>query len=402
MKSYISFWPETAPLPDFPRSISILGATGSIGDSALKVIRKHPERFTVTALAGGRNGTKLAQLCAEFRPKYAAVLNDTALKDFSANLPTGYTPKILVGPKAYVELARIEEIDLVLSSIVGAAGFEPTLAAAQAGKMIGLANKESLVLGGHIIRDACHASGATILPVDSEHNALFQGLMGHSKNCEQELKRLILTASGGPFYGKDRTFLETVTREQALNHPNWDMGAKISIDSATLMNKGLELIEACHLYGVPPSDVDVVVHPQSIIHSLVEYVDGSQLAHIGTPDMQIPIAHCLCFPHRVTVDVPQLNLAQVGSLTFNEPDLEAFPCLRLAREAFDASPSHPIVLNAANEIAVAAFLEGKIQFLDIPSLIESALGRHKSVDVSTPDAVLALDHVIRKEAHASL
>lgn len=402
MKSYISPWPESAALPSFPRSIAILGATGSIGDSALKVIAKHPELFTVTALAGGRNGSKLAELCSRFRPAYVAVLNDAARKDLQANLPSDYTPEIMVGPGAYVTLASLEEIDLVLSSIVGAAGFNPTLAAAKAGKMIGLANKESLVLGGHIIRDACHESGATILPVDSEHNALFQGLIGHASNVDQELKRLILTASGGPFRGKEKAFLESVTRDQALAHPNWDMGAKISIDSATLMNKGLELIEACHLYGLPPTDVDVVVHPQSIIHSLVEYIDGSQLAHLGTPDMQIPIAHCLCFPERVAVDVPQLNLAQVGSLTFEEPDLDAFPCLRLAREAYAAGPSHPIVLNAVNEIAVAAFLEEKIRFLDIPAMIEAALGKHAPVDVSTSEAVLALDDRSRKEAESAL
>jgi len=387
-------------LPPFPRSISILGATGSIGASALKVIKKHPDLFTITALAGGRNAKRLAQLCGTFQPPYVAVLDEQTKKDFIAHLPCGYKPEILTGPEAYVTLATLDEVDTVLSSIVGAAGFEPTLAAARAGKMIGLANKESLVLGGHIIRQACHESGATILPVDSEHNALFQGLMGHGS--DDELKRLILTASGGPFRGKSRTFLETVTREQALNHPNWDMGAKISIDSATLMNKGLELIEACHLYGVPASKVDVVVHPQSIVHSLVEYVDGSQLAHMGTPDMQIPIAHCLCFPNRVEVDVPQLNLAQVGNLTFEEPDLEAFPCLRLAREAFDAGPSHLIVLNAVNEIAVAAFLDKKIRFLDIPAMIESALDRHTATNVSTSEAVLDLDRMVRKETEVGL
>jgi len=401
LKTYISPWPESAPLPPFPRSISILGATGSIGASALKVIRKHPDLFKVTALAGGRNAKRLAQLCTTFQPPFVAVLDEQTRKDFIAYLPCGYKPEILTGPQAYVTLATLDEVDTVLSSIVGAAGFEPTLAAAKAGKMIGLANKESLVLGGHIIRQACHESGATILPVDSEHNALFQGLMGHGKN-DDELKRLILTASGGPFRGKDRAFLETVTREQALNHPNWDMGAKISIDSATLMNKGLEVIEACHLYGLPVSDVDVVVHPQSIIHSLVEYIDGSQLAHLGMPDMQVPIAHCLCFPNRVEVEVPQLNLAQVGNLTFEEPDLEAFPCLRLAREAYDAGPSHPIVLNAVNEIAVAAFLDEKIRFLDIPAMIESALDRHVSVDVSTPEAVLELDRIARDDAEKSL
>ncbi len=400
MKTYISPWPEMAPMPEFPRTISILGVTGSIGDSALKVIRKHPDLFTIVALAGGRNAQLLAKICIEFRPKYVGVLNDKVKKDFLNDLPSDYKPEVLIGPKGYEQLASLDEADLILSSIVGAAGFGPTLAAAKAGKMIGLANKESLVLGGHIIRKACHKSGATILPVDSEHNALFQGLAGHGK--DEELKRLILTASGGPFCGKDKNFLRTVTRDQALAHPNWDMGAKISIDSATLMNKGLEVIEACHLYGLPVDMVDVVVHPQSIIHSLVEYVDGSQLAHLGTPDMQVPIAHCLCYPRRVEVDVPQLNLAQIGNLTFEEPDLEAFPCLRLAREAYDAGQSHPIVLNAVNEIAVAAFLEEKIQYLDIPALIEAGLDRHTPVDVSTPEAVLELDREVRAETKAHI
>lgn len=402
MKSYISPWPETATLPDFPRSVTILGATGSIGTSALKVIKKHPDLFTVKGLAGGRNAKRLAQLCITFRPEYVGVLDEEVKKAFVAYLPCGYTPEIFVGPEGYVAMAEMEGVDYLLSSIVGAAGFEPTLAAARAGKMIGLANKESLVLGGHIIREACHASGATILPVDSEHNALFQGLMGHGDANGDELKRLILTASGGPFRGRDRTFLETVTRDQALDHPNWDMGAKISIDSATLMNKGLEVIEACHLYGLPVELVDVVVHPQSIIHSLVEYVDGSQLAHLGIPDMQVPIAHCLCYPRRVEVDVPQLNLAEVGSLTFEEPDLEAFPCLRLAREAYAAGQSHPIVLNAVNEVAVAAFLEERIRYLDIPAMIESALDRHSPVDVTTPEAVLELDRLAREKAEAEL
>jgi len=400
MKTYISPWPASVDCPPFPRRLTILGATGSIGDSALKVVAKHPERFTITALAGGRNGRKLAELCARFRPAYAAVLDETARKEFLDHLPDGCAPELLVGPDAYVRLAAMDEADLVLSSIVGAAGFEPTLAAAEAGKMIGLANKESLVLGGHLIRAACKASGAVVLPVDSEHNALFQGLAGHGS--DDELKRLILTASGGPFRGKDQAFLENVTRDQALAHPNWDMGAKISIDSATLMNKGLELIEACHLYGLPPDMVDVVVHPQSIVHSLVEYVDGSQLAHMGTPDMQVPIAHCLCFPERVAVDVPQLHLAKVGTLTFEEPDRDAFPCLRLAREAYDAGPSHPIVLNAVNEIAVDAFLKKRIGFTDIPAMIEAGLDRHVPVDVSTPEAILALDGEVRRETEARL
>ena len=317
MKTYISPWPETAALPDFPRSIAILGATGSIGTSALKVIARHPDLFTVAALAGGRNARRLAELCTTFQPKYAAVLDEQTKKDFITHLPCGYKPEILVGPEGYAELAAMDGVDLVPVRHRGCGGLHADpWPAARAGKMIGLANKESLVLGGHIIRAACHASGATVLPVDSEHNALFQGLMGHDNGRDHEIDRLILTASGGPFRGRDRAFLETVTRDQALAHPNWDMGAKISIDSATLMNKGLEVIEACHLYGLPVNQVDVVVHPQSIIHSLVEYCDGSQLAHLGIPDMQIPIAHCLCFPRRVDVDVPRLNLAETGT-----PDL---------------------------------------------------------------------------------
>jgi 1-deoxy-D-xylulose-5-phosphate reductoisomerase len=400
VKTYISPWPAAASLPDFPRSVAILGATGSIGASALKVMAKHRDLFTVTALAGGRNGTRLAELCAAFRPPLAAVLDDAARRDFLANLPAGYSPTLLVGPEAYTELAAMDGIDIVLSSIVGAAGFEPTLAAARAGKMIGLANKESLVLGGHIIRAACHESGAVVLPVDSEHNALFQGLQGHGR--DEEISRLILTASGGPFRGRSAQSLAGVTRAQALAHPNWSMGAKISIDSATLMNKGLEVIEACHLYGLPVSTVHVVVHPQSIIHSLVEYVDGSQLAHLGTPDMQVPIAHCLCFPRRVEVDVPRLNLADTGSLTFEEPDLDAFPCLRLAREAFDAGPSHPVVLNAANEVAVEAFLDERIGFTDIAATIAAALDRHTATDVSTPETVLDLDRAVRDKIRQSI
>jgi len=401
VKSYISAWPKSALLPNFPRSLAILGSTGSIGVSALKVVAKHPELFTVTALAGGRNAARLAEQCARFRPRYAAVLDDAVRTEFLALLPEGYRPEVLTGPEGYAALAALPEADLILSAIVGAAGFAPTLAGARAGKMIGLANKESLVLGGHVIRTACRESGAVILPVDSEHNALFQGLCGHG-DADEEISRLILTASGGPFRGRDRAFLSTVTKAQALAHPNWSMGAKISVDSATLMNKGLEIIEACHLYGLPVSRVDAVVHPQSIVHSLVEFVDGSQLAHLGTPDMQVPIAHCLCFPRRVTVDVKPLNLAAVGTLTFEPPDPDAFPCLRLAREAFDAGPSHAIALNAANEVAVAAFLEERIGYLDIPAVIEAALDRHVPVDVSTPEAILELDGAVRAEVLAAL
>ncbi|WP_018123509.1 1-deoxy-D-xylulose-5-phosphate reductoisomerase [Desulfovibrio oxyclinae] len=395
MHTYISQWPSDAQLPATPRKLCILGSTGSIGVSALDVVRKHPDRFDVKVLAGATNAAKLAEQAAEFRPPFLAVIDAPTADELKKMLPSGYEPQILSGPEAYRELAALSEVDLVLSTIVGAAGFRPTLEAARAGKMIALANKESLVLGGHIIRQACRESGALILPVDSEHNALFQGLLGHGDS--REISRLILTASGGPFRGKSRAELEKVTLAQALDHPNWDMGAKITIDSSTLMNKGLEVIEACHLYGLPAEQVDVVVHPQSIVHSLVEYVDGSQLAHMGLPDMRVPIAHCLCFPDRVPLELPSLNLADVGSLDFEKPDFDAFPCLKLAFDAFAAGESHPIVLNAANEVAVSLFLNERISYLDIPSLIERSLEAHEPVDVSTPEAALGLDEEIRKK-----
>ncbi len=394
MKTYISPWPETAALPDFPRSVSILGSTGSIGTSALNVIDQHPGMFKVAALAGGRNAARLAQQADKYKPGYLALLTDKAAAELKAALPSGYSPKILVGPEAYVALAVLPEADLILSSIVGAAGFEPTLAAAKAGKVIALANKESLVLGGNLIRKACHESGAVILPVDSEHNALFQGLAGHG----DEVKQLILTASGGPFRGRDRSFLESVTLKQALDHPNWSMGPKITIDSSTLMNKGLEVIEAFHLYGLGVDKIDVVVHPQSIVHSLVEYVDGSQLGHLGVPNMQIPIAYCMCFPRRVPLELKPLKLSEVGTLTFEKPDLDAFPCLRLAMEAYAAGPSHPIVLNAVNEIAVELFLNEKIKYLDIPGMIEKALENHSPMTVDTLESILELDVAARAEA----
>ncbi|MDP2847324.1 MAG: 1-deoxy-D-xylulose-5-phosphate reductoisomerase [Humidesulfovibrio sp.] len=379
MKSYISTWPPLAPAQPFPRRLAILGSTGSIGVSALRVVAGHPELFQVVALAGGRNAKRLAEQATKFRPALLAVLDETAARELRDLLPTGYAPEILVGPAAFEAIAAGPDSDLVLSAIVGAAGFLPTLAAANAGKRIALANKESLVLGGLLIRKACRESGALILPVDSEHNALFQALCGHADADGKELSKLILTASGGPFRGRDAAFLASVTPAQALNHPNWSMGAKISVDSASLMNKGLEVIEACHLYGLPVTQVDVLVHPQSIVHSLVEYIDGSQLAHLGVPDMRIPIAHCLCFPHRVELNMPRLDLAQVGGLTFERADEGLFPCLRLAKEAYAASPSHPAVLNAANEVAVELFLGGSIGFMDIPRLIESELARHTAL-----------------------
>jgi 1-deoxy-D-xylulose-5-phosphate reductoisomerase len=392
MKTYISIWPLAAPELPFPRRLAILGSTGSIGVNALRVVAGHPDLFHVAALAGGKNAKRLAEQAAQFRPAVLAVLDDATALELRGLLPADYKPEILVGPSAYETVATLPEADLILSAIVGAAGFLPTLAAAKAGKRIALANKESLVLGGLLIRQACQKSGAVILPVDSEHNALFQALCGHADNGGGELYKLILTASGGPFRGRDAAFLEAVTPAQALNHPNWTMGAKISVDSASLMNKGLEIIEACHLYGLPVEQVDVLVHPQSIVHSLAEFVDGSQLAHLGVPDMRIPIAHCLCFPRRVALDMPRLDLAQVGGLTFERADEGLFPCLRLAKEAYAASPSHPAVLNAANEAAVELFLNGQIGFMDIPRLIAAELARHAALpETADATALLAVD-----------
>lgn len=400
MKTYISTWPLAAPELPFPRRLAILGSTGSIGVNALRVVAGHPELFHVAALAGGKNAKRLAEQAARFRPAVLAVLDETTARELRGLLPAGYAPEILIGPSAYETVATLPGADLILSAIVGAAGFLPTLAAAKAGKHIALANKESLVLGGLLIRQACQKSGAVILPVDSEHNALFQALCGHADNGGGELRKLILTASGGPFRGRDAAFLAAVTPAQALNHPNWTMGAKISVDSASLMNKGLEIIEACHLYGLPVEQVDVLVHPQSIVHSLAEYVDGSQLAHLGVPDMRIPIAHCLCFPRRVELDMPRLDLAQVGGLTFERADEELFPCLRLAKEAYAASPSHPAVLNAANEAAVELFLNGQIGFMDIPRLIAAELTRHSALpETADAAALLAVDAETRLRVH---
>ena len=398
MPQYISRLPTPEDAAPFPRRLVLLGATGSIGTSALKVVAAHPERFEVLALAGGRNAALLAEQAKEFRPACLAVLDAATARQLKERLPDGYEPEILVGPEAYVALAALPEADLVLSAIVGAAGLAPTYAAVKAGKTVALANKESLVLAGHLIREACAETGAVILPVDSEHNALFQALSGENP---RHVRRLILTASGGPFRGKDREYLKTVSLAQALNHPNWSMGAKITIDSSTLMNKGLEVIEACHLYGVAVSDVATVVHPQSIVHSLVEFADGSLLAHLGPPDMMIAIAYCLAYPERVALPLAPLDLAAIGRLTFEEPDLAAFPCLRLAREAYGAGRSHPTVLNAANEVAVELFLKERIPFLRIPEIIEDALAAHDGCAADSLEDILALDADSRRRARAA-
>ncbi|MFW5734583.1 MAG: 1-deoxy-D-xylulose-5-phosphate reductoisomerase [Oceanidesulfovibrio sp.] len=403
---YISALPKPHALPSFPRRLSVIGSTGSIGTSALAVAAEHPDSFEIVALAGGRNITVLAEQAARFRPDYLCVLDEEFASRLAALLPAGYSPAILSGPEGYATLAALDEADVVLSSVVGAAGLHPTLAAVRAGKIVALANKEALVLAGELIRETCRESGAVILPVDSEHNALFQALAGHA---DHRLRRIILTASGGPFRGKDAAFLENVTPRQALAHPTWSMGAKISIDSATLMNKGLEVIEAYQLYGMEPGRIEVVVHPQSIVHSLVEYEDGSMLAHLGPPNMRIPIAYCLGWPERLALELTPLDLTKAGALTFEEPDLTTFPCLRLAFDALDpetGSQAARIALNAANEEAVSLFLDEAISFGAIPRLCEKAMHAVVAVPGSTLDlpAILDIDtktrHKVREWAAA--
>lgn len=389
MIRYISRMPDRAWEDATPRAVALLGSTGSIGTSALKVIEAHPGLFRVAALAGARNVRLLAEQAVRHRPQHLGVLDEAGAAQLRGLLPAGYAPEIHVGPEGYAALAALPDASTVLSAQVGAAGLRATVAAARGGKVICLANKESLVLAGALIRQICTETGAVVLPVDSEHNAVFQALRVHDTlqdgaRTPDAVRRIILTASGGPFRGRDRAFLSTVTREQALNHPNWSMGAKITIDSATLMNKGLEVIEAYHLYGVAPDDIEVVVHPQSIVHSLVEYADGSQIAHLGTPDMRIAIAYCMAWPRCVDTGVAPLDLVRAGSLTFEAPDLSSFPCLALARRVLASEARAPggaglpVVLNAANEAAVDLFLHGRIGFMDIPALIERALDDHEA------------------------
>ena len=397
---YISALPGRAWQEQRPRTLSILGSTGTIGRSALEVLRLQEGRFHLTALAGARNIPLLAKQAAEFRPEHLGVLEESSIAELRSLLPVGYAPSIVAGQQGFETLATLTGVSTVLSAQVGAAGLRATFAAVRAGKVIALANKESLVLAGDLIRAACSESGACILPVDSEHNAIFQCLAGSfagsSAPWDADVSRLILTASGGPFFGQNRDALQTVGPDQALAHPNWIMGAKITIDSATLMNKGLEIIEARHLYGLPLSAIEVLVHKESIIHSLVEYTDGSQLAQLGQPDMRVPIAYCLGWPDRLQTDVPRLDLAALGSLSFARPDEQTFPCLDLARQAQEAGRGCPVVLNAANEEAVAAFLDRRIGFYGIADVVAEALEAHtQTSEPASVDEILALDQETR-------
>jgi 1-deoxy-D-xylulose-5-phosphate reductoisomerase len=395
---YISALPSLAWSEARVRRVVLLGSTGSIGRSALDVIARYPERFQVTALAGGRNAALLAEQAVRWRPEALAVQDEASARELRELLPARARPEILIGQEGYVALASLPEADTVLSALVGAAGLRSTLAAVNAGKVACVANKESLVLAGRLIRRECARTGAVILPVDSEHNAVFQAMLGRPAL----IKRIVLTASGGPFRGWKRDRLTTVTAAQALKHPNWSMGAKITIDSATLMNKGLEVLEAHALYDLPSERIGVVVHPQSIVHALVEMEDGSSLAQMGAPDMRIPIAQCLNWPHCADVGAPAMDLAALGSLTFEEPDVQSFPCLELARRALREGGDQAVALNAANEEAVSAFLSGTTGFMDIPALIERAMDACSGDEPEHLDAVLQRDAATRRMVRAWL
>ena len=359
------------------KQITILGATGSIGISTLDVIDRHSRAYNIFALTGNKKIPLLAEQCAKFNPKYAVVMDAEAAGELVNLLTQNHvSTEVLVGTDALASVSSHEDVDIVMAAIVGSAGLIPTLAAANAGKKVLLANKESLVMAGNLLMQAVDKSGATLLPIDSEHNAIFQCLPRDIKNLSKGgVSKLLLSASGGPFRGWSLGEMDEVTREQACAHPNWSMGKKISVDSATLMNKGLELIEACWLFDVTYDQIDIVVHPQSIIHSLVQYVDGSVLAQMGNPDMRTPIAHALAWPKRINSGVSDLNLAEIAKLDFEEPDLVNFPCLGLAYEAARVGLDAPVVLNASNEVAVQAFLDGRIGFTQIAEVVADTMAR---------------------------
>lgn len=387
------------------QQITVLGATGSIGLSTLDVIARHPDDYQVFALSGFSRLAELQRLCLRHRPRFAVVPTPVAAADLQAALSTaGLSTEVLVGEAGLCAVAAHPEVAAVMAAIVGAAGLKPTLAAVEAGKRVLLANKEALVMSGALFMQAVQASGAVLLPIDSEHNAIFQCMPGdYARGLGQVgVRRILLTASGGPFREWPLERIASATVQQACNHPNWSMGRKISVDSASMMNKGLELIEACWLFDAHPAQVEVVVHPQSVIHSLVDYVDGSVLAQMGNPDMRTPIAHALAWPRRIDSGVAPLDLFAIGRLDFQAPDEQRFPCLRLARQAAEAGGTVPALLNAANEVAVAAFLDERIRFDEIACMIDAVLQQLPGSTVGALDTVLAADAAARQAAHGWL
>lgn len=387
---------DIAPVPE-ARRVTILGSTGSVGCSTVDLIERHPDRFEVVALSAGNNVALLAEQARKLRPHLAVIADESRYADLKESL-VGTGIRLAAGRAGLVEAADLAS-DWVMAAIVGAAGLESTLAAARRGAIVALANKESLVCAGPLVTAEVAKSGARLIPVDSEHSAIYQVFDFERAN---QVERIILTASGGPFRTFTRQQMAGVTPEQAVAHPNWDMGAKISVDSATMMNKGLEIIEAHYLFDLPGERIDVLVHPQSVIHSCVAYVDGSVLAQMGSPDMRTPIAYALAWPQRMAAPVERLDLARLGKLTFEAPDFGRFPALRLAREALKAASAAPTILNAANEIAVAAFLQRRIRFLDIAAVVEASLGRVPNRPIATIADVLEIDSFARNIAGAEV
>ncbi len=377
------------------KKIAILGSTGSIGISTLKVVQKLKPDFQVVGLTANRNVRELARQITIFKPKMAALMDESLFEDLK-KLVKGTSTKLFTGTEGVVTVAGESGADMVLSAIVGAAGLKPTLTAIQKGKDIALANKETMVMAGEVVTKAAKKSGSKILPVDSEHCAVFQCLVG--LNHSDEIHKILLTASGGPFRRLNRKHFGKITLKQALNHPTWRMGPKITIDSATLMNKGLEVIEAHYLFGAPYQKIDIVIHPESIIHSMVEYVDGSVLAQLGTTDMQIPIQYALTYPARANSPVTRLDLTQTGALHFEKPDRKKFPCVDLAYAAGEKGGTFPAVLNAANEVAVGRFLQGEIAFNSIPKIIDKTLRKYRPLTNGTLDGILWADRWARLEA----
>ena len=383
--------------------LTILGSTGSIGESTLDVVSRHPEKFRVFALAGHRQVDKLAAQCKQFRPEYAVVGDAGHAAELEKKLKQeGINTQVLYGSQALIDVASADEVSGVMCAIVGAAGLPSALAAAQKGKTIYLANKETLVVSGALFMETARQNGAAVLPIDSEHNAIFQVLPRDytGRLNEHGINSIILTASGGPFLNTDLSTFDSITPEQAVKHPNWSMGRKISVDSASMMNKGLELIEAHWLFNCPPEKLEVVIHPQSVIHSMVRYRDGSVLAQLGNPDMRTPIAYCLGLPERIDSGVGELDFGALSALTFQKPDFDRFPCLKLAYQAMNAGGAAPCVLNAANEVAVAAFLDKRIKFTDIAKVIAHCLAQDFSDGRHDIEGLLAQDAQTRRQAEA--
>jgi 1-deoxy-D-xylulose-5-phosphate reductoisomerase len=379
------------------KRLSVLGSTGSIGVQTLQIVERFRDRFEVVALGAGRNIALMKEQIVRFRPRVVSVLSEEIAETLSRQVSEPV--EILHGVEGLIRVATLDEATLVVSAVVGAIGLVPTLSAIKAGKTIALANKESLVMGGKIVMEEAHKRGVAILPIDSEHSAIFQSMVGHQK---KDLSRIILTASGGPFlhYPVDR--LRDAPPEEALKHPRWDMGKKVTIDSATLMNKGLEIIEAHWLFDVPIEKIDVHVHPQSIVHSMVEYIDGAVVAQLGIADMRIPISYALAYPDRLNLTLPALDLFETRQLTFLPPDPDRFPCLELAKRAISIGETMPAVLNAANEVAVDAYLKGKLRFAAIPEVVEMAMAAHHVHPVITAEDVLKADQWAREKARALL